>query len=39
MSLRDALIYEARVQAGLMEHGNFREGFQAFVEKRNANFT
>ena len=34
MALREALAEEARVQAACMEDPNFREGFQAFVEKR-----
>ncbi len=39
MTLQEALDEEARVQALCMEHPNFREGFQAFVEKRDAAFT
>ncbi|WP_420449740.1 enoyl-CoA hydratase family protein [Candidatus Palauibacter sp.] len=39
MTLRDALAEEARVQAACMEDPNFREGYEAFVEKRAAVFS
>ena len=39
MTLRDALAEEARVQAACMEDPNFREGYEAFVEKRAPVFT
>ncbi len=39
MTLQDALAEEARVQAACMEHPNFREGYEAFVEKRVPVFT
>ncbi|HSB60957.1 MAG TPA: enoyl-CoA hydratase family protein [Vicinamibacteria bacterium] len=38
MDLWAALDHEARVQAGLMTGKDFREGFQAFVEKREPRF-
>ena len=34
MDLTTALELEAHVQAKLMEHPNFREAYDAFVEKR-----
>ena len=39
MTLPDALAEEARVQAACMEDPNFREGYRAFVEKREAVFS
>ena len=39
MTLQDALAEEARVQAACMEDPNFREGYEAFVEKRAPVFT
>ena len=39
MPLQDALAEEARVQAACMEDPNFREGYEAFVEKRAPVFT
>lgn len=39
MSLDQALDEEARIQAELMERPDFREGFQAFVEKRTPRFS
>ena len=39
MDFEDALRFEAEVQAGLMEHPNFREAYQAFRAKREARFT
>ncbi len=38
MSLEDALDHEARVQAELMEHPNYREAYEAFRAKREPNF-
>jgi enoyl-CoA hydratase/carnithine racemase len=38
MGLEAALAHEAEVQAALMEHPNFREAYQAFREKREAEF-
>ncbi len=38
-TLRQALEEEAKAQARCMEDPNFREGYQAFVEKRAAVFT
>jgi enoyl-CoA hydratase/carnithine racemase len=38
MDLRAALDLEARIQAELMQEGDFREGFRAFVEKRRPRF-
>ncbi len=38
MNLEDALAYEAEVQAGLMEHPNFREAYEAFRAKRDPRF-
>ncbi len=38
MSFKDALTYEARVQAELMEHPNYREAYEAFRAKREAKF-
>lgn len=38
LTLEEALAYEADVQAGLMEHPNFREAFEAFREKREPRF-
>ena len=38
MDLASALQYEAQVQAGCMEHPNFREAYEAFKAKRDANF-
>lgn len=35
----DALEYEAQVQEGAFRTQDFREGVQAFLEKRSANFT
>lgn len=39
MDLETALAHEAHVQAALMQHGDFNEAYQAFVEKRPARFT
>ena len=36
--LEQALEYEARVQAELMEHPDYREAYEAFREKRQPNF-
>jgi enoyl-CoA hydratase/carnithine racemase len=38
MGLEAALAHEAEVQAALMEHPNFREAYQAFRDKRKAEF-
>jgi len=38
MTLEDALALEARVQAELMEHPNFRESYEAFKAKREPKF-
>jgi enoyl-CoA hydratase/carnithine racemase len=38
MTLEEALAHEAEVQAGLMEHRNFREAFESFRDKREARF-
>ena len=38
MGLEAALAHEAEVQAALMEHPNFREAYQAFRDKREAEF-
>ncbi|MGH7723998.1 MAG: enoyl-CoA hydratase family protein [Candidatus Eiseniibacteriota bacterium] len=38
MTLKEALQYEARVQAELMEHPNYREAYEAFKAKREARF-
>jgi enoyl-CoA hydratase/carnithine racemase len=38
MSLEEALVHEARVQAELMTRPDFREGFDAFVGKRAPRF-
>jgi enoyl-CoA hydratase/carnithine racemase len=38
MSLEEALAYEAEVQAGLMEHPNYREAYEAFRAKREPKF-
>ncbi|HEX4562137.1 MAG TPA: enoyl-CoA hydratase family protein [Gemmatimonadales bacterium] len=38
MTLEDALALEAKVQAVLMEHPNFRESYEAFKAKREPNF-
>ena len=39
LDLEAALAYEADVQAGLMEHPNFREAYEAFRAKREPRFT
>lgn len=39
MTFEEALEHEARVQAELMEHPNFREAYEAFRAKREARFT
>jgi enoyl-CoA hydratase/carnithine racemase len=39
MDVFTALEHEARVQAELMTEPDFREGFEAFVERRPARFT
>jgi hypothetical protein len=38
MDLRSALESEARIQAALMTHADFREAYEAFVAKRPARF-
>lgn len=38
MTLEDAMALEARVQAELMEHPNFRESYEAFKAKREPKF-
>src|SRR5439155_15380513 len=38
LSLDEALRHEAEVQAGLMEHPNFREAYEAFRAKREPKF-
>lgn len=38
MSLRDAMQFEAEIQAECMEHDNFKEAHRAFVEKRKPRF-
>jgi enoyl-CoA hydratase/carnithine racemase len=38
MDLTSALEAEAQVQAGLMLHGDFREAYRAFVDKREPSF-
>jgi enoyl-CoA hydratase/carnithine racemase len=38
MSLEEALAYEAEVQAGLMEHPDYREAYEAFRAKRAPRF-
>jgi enoyl-CoA hydratase/carnithine racemase len=38
MTLEDALLLEAKVQAELMEHPNFRESYEAFKAKREPRF-
>ena len=38
MSFEDALEAEARAQATLMERPEFREGYDAFIEKRPPDF-
>ena len=38
LGLEEALGREAQVQAGLMEHPNFREAYEAFRAKREARF-
>ena len=38
MSLEEALDYEARVQAKLMEHPDYREAYEAFRAKREPRF-
>jgi enoyl-CoA hydratase/carnithine racemase len=38
MTLEDALALEAKVQAELMEHPNFRESYEAFKAKREPRF-
>ena len=38
MDLEQALAYEADAQAALMEHPNFREGYQAFRARREPAF-
>ena len=38
MTLDDALEHEARAQAALMEHSNFREAYEAFRAKRPPKF-
>jgi enoyl-CoA hydratase/carnithine racemase len=38
MDLEQALDYEARVQAKLMEHPDYREAYEAFKEKREPKF-
>ncbi|MGH7741712.1 MAG: enoyl-CoA hydratase family protein [Candidatus Eiseniibacteriota bacterium] len=38
LTLEEALRREADLQAGLMEHPNFREAYQAFRSKREARF-
>jgi enoyl-CoA hydratase/carnithine racemase len=38
MTLDDALAFEAKVQAELMEHPNFRESYEAFKAKREPRF-
>jgi enoyl-CoA hydratase/carnithine racemase len=39
MDLGGALAAEAQIQAALMLHPDFREAYDAFVEKRDANFS
>src|SRR5574341_1955229 len=39
LDLEEALAYEARVQAELMEHPNYREAYEAFRAKREPRFT
>jgi enoyl-CoA hydratase/carnithine racemase len=39
MDLTGALAAEAQIQAALMLHPDFREAYDAFVEKRDANFS
>ncbi len=39
MTLDDALEAEAKAQAECMEHPDFHEGYQAFVERRSPNFS
>lgn len=39
MDLVSALEFEARAQAALMQHPNFREAYEAFRAKRDARFT
>jgi enoyl-CoA hydratase/carnithine racemase len=39
MDLVGALASEAQIQAALMLHPDFREAYDAFVEKRDANFS
>ena len=38
LGLEQALAYEARVQAGLMEHPDYREAYEAFRAKREPKF-
>ena len=38
MDLVSALEAEAQIQAALMVHPDFREAYEAFVEKRDPNF-
>jgi enoyl-CoA hydratase/carnithine racemase len=38
MDLASALESEAQIQAALMLHPDFRESYEAFVAKRDANF-
>ena len=38
MDLAGALEAEAQIQAALMLHPDFRESYDAFVEKRDPNF-
>ena len=38
MTLEQALEHEARVQAELMEHPNYREAYEAFRAKREPTF-
>ena len=38
MDLEGALEAEAQIQASLMLHPDFREAYEAFVEKRDPNF-
>ena len=38
VTLEEALDHEARVQAGLMTHPDYREAYEAFKAKRSPTF-